>query len=366
MAIIKCPECGHDVSDKAKTCPNCGVDIAGNVIQCQRCYNIYLKEESKCPDCGTMPGQKISTEKSKNTVKQKEKKPVNKKNNITFWLLVLLLSLLLVGVSVYFYIHVKTQTETEAYNNAINSNSPVILQDYLNKYGSYDISHHDSVVAVLNNFFIVDSVWLETCKNGSRESYSDFIDDYPNSDYVIDAKQRLDSIDWITAKTNDDAESYKFYLENNPDGMYVDEAQNLFNLRDSKIISKSDSLMVVKLFNDYYKALSDKDAEILKKCFTLNITSFLSKPNARISDVISYMERLYAKDVNEVSFLILDDWKLTKTQSSNGKKSFNVNFTVDYKFKRTDKKKKAFHSYKVDATVFHGRIQSLDMSANSI
>ena len=66
-----------------------------------------------------------------------------KKNNITFWLFVLLLSLLLVGVSVYFYIHVKTQTETEAYNNAINSNSPVILQDYLNKYGSYDISHHD-------------------------------------------------------------------------------------------------------------------------------------------------------------------------------------------------------------------------------
>ena len=24
MALIKCPECGRDVSDKAKTCPNCG------------------------------------------------------------------------------------------------------------------------------------------------------------------------------------------------------------------------------------------------------------------------------------------------------------------------------------------------------
>lgn len=24
MAIIKCPECGHNVSDKAKSCPNCG------------------------------------------------------------------------------------------------------------------------------------------------------------------------------------------------------------------------------------------------------------------------------------------------------------------------------------------------------
>lgn len=29
MAIIKCPECGHDVSDKAPFCPNCGYTITG-------------------------------------------------------------------------------------------------------------------------------------------------------------------------------------------------------------------------------------------------------------------------------------------------------------------------------------------------
>lgn len=38
MAIIKCPECGHQVSDMAKTCPSCGIEIAGKVM--------------KCPDCG--------------------------------------------------------------------------------------------------------------------------------------------------------------------------------------------------------------------------------------------------------------------------------------------------------------------------
>ena len=27
MAMIKCPECGKDVSDKAKCCPNCGYPI---------------------------------------------------------------------------------------------------------------------------------------------------------------------------------------------------------------------------------------------------------------------------------------------------------------------------------------------------
>lgn len=29
MAMIKCPECGKDISDKAAACPNCGCPISG-------------------------------------------------------------------------------------------------------------------------------------------------------------------------------------------------------------------------------------------------------------------------------------------------------------------------------------------------
>ena len=31
MALIKCPECNHDVSSAAKTCPNCGFSISDAV-----------------------------------------------------------------------------------------------------------------------------------------------------------------------------------------------------------------------------------------------------------------------------------------------------------------------------------------------
>ncbi|MBO4785516.1 MAG: zinc-ribbon domain-containing protein, partial [Prevotella sp.] len=37
MAIIKCPECGHQVSDRAPLCPSCGVEIAGNIKKCAKC-----------------------------------------------------------------------------------------------------------------------------------------------------------------------------------------------------------------------------------------------------------------------------------------------------------------------------------------
>jgi uncharacterized membrane protein YvbJ len=33
MALIKCSECGNDVSDKAPACPNCGNPINGSAVQ---------------------------------------------------------------------------------------------------------------------------------------------------------------------------------------------------------------------------------------------------------------------------------------------------------------------------------------------
>lgn len=32
MALIKCPECGKQISDKAVTCPNCGIDVQKTII----------------------------------------------------------------------------------------------------------------------------------------------------------------------------------------------------------------------------------------------------------------------------------------------------------------------------------------------
>lgn len=45
MAIIKCPECGNEVSDKARTCPHCGNPIDTNVY---------------CPNCGSSDVKIIS------------------------------------------------------------------------------------------------------------------------------------------------------------------------------------------------------------------------------------------------------------------------------------------------------------------
>ena len=45
MALINCPECGKEISDKAITCPNCGIPINQQPQQ--------VEEYLCCPKCGS-------------------------------------------------------------------------------------------------------------------------------------------------------------------------------------------------------------------------------------------------------------------------------------------------------------------------
>lgn len=36
MAMIKCPECGKEISDKANSCPNCGYTFIKNINESKR------------------------------------------------------------------------------------------------------------------------------------------------------------------------------------------------------------------------------------------------------------------------------------------------------------------------------------------
>lgn len=369
MAIIKCPECGHDVSDKAKTCPHCGVDIAGNVIHCPRCNKLFLAEQGSCPVCGSVVRKTKPAPVEENTNNTKKASANNKRNagGVWVWVSAFLIALVLVCVSLYYYWENKNAAETEAYYNAMESKSPAILQDYLDRFDSND-AHRDSVLLLLSNFAKADSAWCVACETATRAAFADFVESYPESEYVVEAKLRIDTLDWNAAKKKNDAEAYKFYIDNNPNGIYLDEATSLFEKLDSKIINKSDSLMIIKLFDDYYKALSDKDADKIKQLFAQPIESFLAKPNARVSDVVAYMERLHApKDVKAISFDLAGDWTIVKISSGKGRPKYEVGFTVDYKINRTNVNKKAFHSYKVSAKISpSGRISSLDMSLAGI
>ena len=62
MAMIKCPECGREISDRAPSCPSCGVKIENEVIKCPVCGDVYFKEQAECPHCHHRATNDLNTE----------------------------------------------------------------------------------------------------------------------------------------------------------------------------------------------------------------------------------------------------------------------------------------------------------------
>lgn len=57
MALIKCPECGKEVSDMAPKCPNCGFPIKSDLkkvvpVECPECGTKVEPACDTCPNCG--------------------------------------------------------------------------------------------------------------------------------------------------------------------------------------------------------------------------------------------------------------------------------------------------------------------------
>ena len=46
MALVTCPECGKQISDKATTCPSCGAPISAmfGTLEVTREYSDYLQD----------------------------------------------------------------------------------------------------------------------------------------------------------------------------------------------------------------------------------------------------------------------------------------------------------------------------------
>lgn len=59
MALIKCRECGKEISDSSKKCVHCGSDVILEV-ECSECHQKYDNTTNVCPHCGKKNSSNIS------------------------------------------------------------------------------------------------------------------------------------------------------------------------------------------------------------------------------------------------------------------------------------------------------------------
>lgn len=382
MAIIKCPECGHQVSDQAKTCPSCGIEILGKIMPCPECGEIVFKNQRSCPCCNAplhggeaVPcgGESVGVDEGPTAMEMESQTPAansgaagpasHRRPVTTVVAVAFVLALLVVFGWMYFYKNTQEQNELDAYENAMASGEPAVLKNFLDMYVDAPSEHRDSVSARLADLKAIDSEWADAVASGSKTAIERYVKMHPNSVHVAEAKIKVDSLDWVAAADANTSEAYRDYIERHADGLYVDEAQSRFEKLDAQKVTPEDEQAINSLFSGYFTSLAAGDEEGLTACLANIMTSFLHKENATKADVIEHMKRINSQpDVTLMNFRLNNDMRITKSEASAGGYEYSVTFSLDQKLEYTDAAKNAFNTYKVEAKVSPDmKIEELNM-----
>lgn len=428
MAIIKCPECGRQISDKAPTCPSCGVEIAGKITKCPNCGEIYFSNLEMCPNCHelnpsltrmtpptgmsqqTPASQASMTQQQEaenaarqNAIRQEEirrqealsqqarpQTPVRtatpptppvrpqqthsqnggngertqaeKKSARGVIIISLIFAFLVCGIFLYLYDNANKNKELEAYEYAMQSSDPMVLQSYLDTYKDADEAHRDSIMAHLELLKQTDQDWTNAVVSGSKEALQAYLDKYPNSPHKQEVLNKIDSIDWNVAKNADNVEAYQAYLAAHADGSHIEEAENAMKKAKSRDLQPEEKDMVSSLFRHFFQSINTRDADGLQASCEDILSSLLGKNSATKADVVTFMNKLYKEDVTNLNWFLTNDYKIKKREVGDEDYEYQVQFSAREEVQLTDGTKKTNH-FKINATVSpDGKVSAFNMS----
>ncbi|MFC2760044.1 zinc ribbon domain-containing protein [Hallella multisaccharivorax] len=409
MAIIKCPECGRQISDKAPFCPNCGVAIAGKIIRCPQCGEFYFKDQEMCPNChhltrlsertdntlatqgtSTIPTSDVFSEQtaqraqpdspqvgqnpphrqnppsgngSHNNSQTPPPIPTKKKNNHGALIAACILVVILCAVCFYFYNNAKTSKEEDAYEYAMKSDDPLVLQTYLDNYKDAPEEHIDSIQAHLQALKQNDTDWTNAVVNGSKQALLDYLNRHPDSEHKAEAQHKIDSIDWAFASKSNTLDELQAYLDEHANGEHVDDANAAIRKLKASTVQPDEKVMVTAALRHFFQAVNANDDASLQASVAPVMSNFLGKADATKADATVFLQKIYKDDITGMTWRLGNDMKVDKREVGQEEYEYTVSISVTQDIQRTDPTKEKHATYKIKATVNpDGLISSLAMT----
>ncbi|MCD8290302.1 MAG: zinc ribbon domain-containing protein [Prevotella sp.] len=387
MAIIRCPECGHSISDKAPTCPNCGVEIAGKITVCPDCGNAYFKEDGACPHCKNHSSD-IDEEENEQIIVSHDnhedkdvsqsspisepddtpEPPVNSGGNDkkkgkgkTVLIVSFIIAVIIVGVCFFFYNQAVSNKEESEYEYALNSSDPTILQSYLDNFKDAPEEHINIIREHLQKLSLEDVEWNDAVINGTKSALNNYLNKYPDTPHKQEILDKLDSIDWIQATNINTIEAFQSYVDNHYDGAHYDEAMLALKNIKSNEIKPADTQFVKTIFHNFFVAINSKDEGSLIADVSDNMT-LLGKDNVSKNDVIAFMYKLYKPEIKSMLWTLTNDYDIQKKTVADGQFEYTVRFSAIQKVEGYDNKT-TNNRYRIDANInADGKISDLEMT----
>ena len=414
--IIKCPECGHQVSDKAPICPSCGVEIAGHLIKCSYCGEIYLKEDAVCPNChhsvstdNSVNEDDVKTEPVKDdsqnngdyseaetssvelvvsaeSIEEEPRldgtptqdtltiespssdaevstddmivKPESKNNNHTPLFVSLLIALVICAVLLFFYKRGNDNHEAEEYKIALKSNNRQVMEQYLEDYPNAPLIHINSIRDLLKQTQQNNDEWGRVIQQNTIASYKAYLETHPNTPYKNEILKRVEELYWNEVVNQNTEAAYLGYREKYPKGIHVKEADEKLKIMLDNTSTPSEEKVAVSAVRQFLQGLNSKSTSKIEGV-TASSFNFLGAGGATIADVSKYMrEKLYQADVKEIIWQLGTVLNATTDKSDDGTTVQKI--TIPARLEIVREGGKGSNKYTIKAQIENGKITAIN------
>ena len=414
--IIKCPECGHQVSDKAPICPSCGVEIAGHLIKCSYCGEIYLKEDAVCPNChhsastdNSVNEDDVKTEPVKDdsqnngdyseaetssvelvvsaeSIEEEPRldgtptqdtltigspssdaevstddmivKPESKNNNHTPLFVSLLIALVICAVLLFFYKRGNDNHEAEEYKIALKSNNRQVMEQYLEDYPNAPLIHINSIRDLLKQTQQNNDEWGRVIQQNTTASYKAYRGTHPNTPYKNEILKRVEELYWNEVVNQNTEAAYLGYREKYPKGIHVKEADEKLKIMLDNTSTPSEEKVAVSAVRQFLQGLNSKSTSKIEGV-TASSFNFLGAGGATIADVSKYMrEKLYQADVKEITWQLGTVLNATTDKSDDGTTVQKI--TIPARLEIVREGGKGSNKYTIKAQIENGKITAIN------
>lgn len=414
--IIKCPECGHQVSDKAPICPSCGVEIAGHLIKCSYCGEIYLKEDAVCPNChhsvstdNSVNEDDVKTEPVKDdsqnngdyseaetssvelvvsaeSIEEEPRldgtptqdtltiespssdaevstddmivKPESKNNNHTPLFVSLLIALVICAVLLFFYKRGNDNHEAEEYKIALKSNNRQVMEQYLEDYPNAPLIHINSIRDLLKQTQQNNDEWGRVIQQNTIASYKAYLETHPNTPYKNEILKRVEELYWNEVVNQNTEAAYLGYREKYPKGIHVKEADEKLKIMLDNTSTPSEEKIAVSAVRQFLQGLNSKSTSKIEGV-TASSFNFLGAGGATIADVSKYMrEKLYQADVKEITWQLGTVLNATTDKLDDGTTVQKI--TIPARLEIVREGGKGSNKYTIKAQIENGKITAIN------
>ncbi|MBQ0046314.1 MAG: zinc ribbon domain-containing protein [Prevotellaceae bacterium] len=333
MALIKCPECGKEVSEKASSCPHCGYPLAAYVENLKK--GAINPEEIPAAPSTPSTSSTQSTPSTSSTKSTPSVDPAKKKKSGATAAVITLVILILASAAVWFLFFRGGSDEDErtAYENVLRYQTEEkmdsleeALNDYFDTYND-DAYHYSQLKEILDRFTPENDDWKNVSGMKSAEAVRHFLDVHPDGFFRKKAELRLDSLSFCDAKELNTKESYEQYIDQFPNGIFINEAQKALTNVDKKELEPEEKANVRQVIVEHFTFLGENDKNGVSMTLASHINSYIGKINATEEDIFAFMDKTHSSG-RTIDFEV-KNVHITKNDMGNGRSSYNVQFDVD-------------------------------------